>query len=493
MAFLHSTCQFPALVVFIIALVNLNERVRCSPAQFGGTVFVGGWWDLREGIDGDNTPSRCEAALDNARTAGVQRLQFSPTFFWQDTGPIDPPEGFDPLCRGSDLSSYYCYNRFNATNVEHFCYHRIPEDHACDEVDETEIRVFQLLFGQCLQKAADMGFDIEINLRIDDGRSLEGWRNTLLMSPTEKYGNYSYETAFINPMLDLLEQIDYEGDLSFTVLGEMGASMMFYAEEWISIVDRARTRLDASRPATASKVKIGVQQNNAKICGCFEVGYVGNYREFLRALDTEFDPVGAGIDLEALSTLYLVADYLGISAYIPIEDPENMEECEFEGLLRRLDDELKFFNTSISKITESTRLHYSETGVGGGAAQDGKTPASTATEAAKRPYWGIQGPPSSNCDNDPFDMCSCDRVTGACSTENEVRDYRRKFYKEFSNYLLSSNSSCQYSNDIESIFIWSTGSWDVLGIYPPDRDWTDPVVFSTIEEHNRLATADPFG
>jgi hypothetical protein len=389
---------------------------------------------------------------------------------------------------------YYCYNRFNVTSVEHFCVDKSPEDlirHECTEATPESIGVWQGLFGQCLQKAADMGFDLEINLRIDDGRTLEGWRNTILFSPTEVYGNYSYETAFIDPVVDLLTQLSYDGDLSFTVLGEMGASALFYAEDWIGIMERVRQRLDDSRSASAPPVKIGVQLNNNKICGCFNVGFVGSYEEFLKAFEEGFDPVSKGIDVEAFHDLLAAADYLGVSAYVAIEDPENFQACEFESLLTRLDDELKFFNTSIAEITRdgTTTLHFSETGVGGGGNQDGKTPALSAKEAARRPYWGIRGPPSDDCSNDPFRMCECNRATGVCVGENEIREYRRRFYENFSSYLLSNKGNCTYERDVSDVYLWSTGSWDVLGLYQPDRLWTDPVVIDTLVKHNLAASA----
>ena len=55
----------------------------------------------------------------------MKRLQFVPTLFWVDDGPLNPPPGFDPSCkRGVFLEAYYCYNRFNSTRVSRFCYDR---------------------------------------------------------------------------------------------------------------------------------------------------------------------------------------------------------------------------------------------------------------------------------------------------------------------------------------------------------------------------------
>lgn len=378
------------------------------------------------------------------------------------------------------MNTYYCYNRFNATQVKHFCYQRNPDAKACEEVTDEEIERFTIAFGTCVQKAVDMGFDIEVNVRVDDGRALEGWRNTLLFDPTEEYGRWSYETAILNPIADILAGLDsYDKQISLTVFGEMGATMFFYPEAWLGILDRMRERIDSKRP-NAPKVKLGIQQNNSKFCGCYAVGFVGKHAEYMKLLADGFDPVALGADVDNVKQLYKNADYLGISAYIPMTSADDFELCDYEGLLKKTDDELSYFGLSLAEITETTAIHYAETGVGGGAAQDGRTPASTADQAAFYPYWGIQGP--HRCDLDPFKMCECDQVTGACGSDNPVRDYRRNFYQGFSDYL--NQGGCEYSNTIEVVYIWGTGSWDVLGVYNPDRSWMDPVVTDIIRSHN---------
>lgn len=78
-------------------------------APFGASVFLGGFWDLEPEVDGPGTPSRCEQALDNIdQIGGIQKVQFTPTFFWDDVGPLDPPEGFDDSCSGVCVSVCVC-------------------------------------------------------------------------------------------------------------------------------------------------------------------------------------------------------------------------------------------------------------------------------------------------------------------------------------------------------------------------------------------------
>lgn len=69
---------------------------------------------------------------------------------------------------------YYCYNRFNATEVDYWCYKKNQDDHTCSEVTPTQMSDFSSNFGKCIKRAADLGLNIAINARVDDGRSLGG-------------------------------------------------------------------------------------------------------------------------------------------------------------------------------------------------------------------------------------------------------------------------------------------------------------------------------
>jgi predicted alpha-1,6-mannanase (GH76 family) len=51
----------------------------------------------------------------------------------------------------------------------------------------------------------------------------------------------------------------------------------------------------------------------------------------------------------------------------------------------------------------------------------------------------------------------------------------------------------KYKFRIDGVFLWSTGSWDVLAVYPEsttaDGSYFDPVVAEIIEKHNAAAKA----
>ncbi len=62
-------------------------------------------------------------------------------------------------------------------------------------------------YAACFKVAIDLGFnEIAIIPHIDDGRSLGGWRNTLLFDPTVPYGGFSYNEVVLWPLVDAAKQ-----------------------------------------------------------------------------------------------------------------------------------------------------------------------------------------------------------------------------------------------------------------------------------------------
>jgi hypothetical protein len=102
------------------------------------------------------------------------------------------------------------------------------------------------------------------------------------------------------------------------------------------------------------------------------------------------------------------------------------------------------------------QVHYSEYGVGGGTNNDGTQAATTAQAAAETPFFGLGG--AYTCAADPFQMCTPDQPS-------PVRDFRRYFFDQSAAYF--KRGGCSYRG-LAVAYIWGTGSWDVLAIYPGD-------------------------
>lgn len=447
-----------------------------ASGQFGASVFLGGPWDWEPQGGG---PSRCLQMVDTAAAsnAEIARVQFIPTLYWWDTGPAEAGR-VDASCSGTGLSDYYCYNRFNATTVAHWCAVRADGD--CPEISAAQAASLRANVEECMRYASSKVLELAVNARVDDGRALGGWRNTLNFSPTQTYGAFSYESAVLNPLADALAAAAAPGaPVEFTLQGEMGATLFFHPREWIEVVGRVRDRIAAARQAGGNPgpVAVGLGINNSKACGCEYIGIVdGN--QYLGNLSATFD-AGRYPDLPGVKAAYEAADFLSVSAYVPMPTP-TPEPCLFEGLLQRMDVELGLYGISLKGLeAEGVVLRWGEFGVGGGTSNNGDAPARTAAEAAYTPFFGIQGPYT--CGKDPFDLCHPDKA-------NEVRDYRRAYYTAAAEYL--GGGGCEYTPP-GSAYVWGTGSFDALAIYPGDRSaegsWEDPVVTGVIGCRNAAA------
>lgn len=81
-------------------------------------------------------------------------------------------------------------------------------------------------------------------------------------------------------------------------------------------------------------------------------------------------------------------------------------------------------------------------GIGGGTDQDGGIKATTADEAARLPFFGIQTYPYKKA-SDPF-------------TTPAVAGYRDYYYAQVANYLQGEcNSTKPYAEQTDEVFIWN--------------------------------------
>ena len=165
--------------------------------------------------------------------------------------------------------------------------------------------------------------------------------------------------------------------------------------------------------------------------------------EFLRFLKSNFDPNQYPQGLPAIKRAFEAADFVAISAYVPTSGP-GFDVCELEGLMARLDEELAYYGFTLAALAaRGAGVRFAEFGVGGGAAQDGATPALSAAEAAYTPFFGLSGPRT--CASDPFGMCDP-------SAANGPREYRREYFQKASEYL--ARGGCAYRAAVEAVYLW---------------------------------------
>lgn len=103
----------------------------------------------------------------------------------------------------------------------------------------------------------------------------------------------------------------------------MGATVFFYPEEWKKVIQDTRSDIDEVRAAkgTEGPTLIGLGINNLKLCGCIGVGIIdGN--EYLDFLSTSFSDDIYPQGTEAIRSTLKEADFVSISAYVPMPNPE---------------------------------------------------------------------------------------------------------------------------------------------------------------------------
>eukprot|EP00887_Chlorella_sp_A99_P008196 scaffold12.g8196.t1 len=310
---------------------------------------------------------RAGSAHRAAQMGGTKRLQFVPTLFWQDTGPRDPPPGFDPTCKNNDFLNGWVVNRW--------CFDR----NDCHPATQAEADRFRDALATCMRTAVDHGFDLAVNMHVDDATNggLGGWRNTLEFDPTTPYSGMRRVRRHAFSACGAGSTQVY-----LIMQGEMGATIFFSSAAWLRVAGETRARVAPPDPA---HLHIGLGINNAKLCGCILVGIV-DHREYLAKFPAAFEQVKSEFDVSAIQQLFKGVDFIGISAYIPMPVPQ-FQVCELEGLMTDLDTEFSFYGLTLKELSaQGKELHWIEFGVGGGTSPTGDKKATTA-EASTGHGW----------------------------------------------------------------------------------------------------------
>jgi hypothetical protein len=132
-------------------------------------------------------------------------------------------------------------------------------------------------------------------------------------------------------------------------------------------------------------------------------------------------------------------------------------------------------------------LHYSEFGLGGGLTAEGTTPATTAMEAARKPFFGVY-PKQYTETLDPWrtpevssfpwpQVTSCvllwltHQAYDAVPACVQVRQFMISFWQKAISWLAQGGGPTYH---ITKCFQWTLGSYDVLAIYPESTNILDP-------------------
>ncbi|WIA29300.1 hypothetical protein OEZ86_011805 [Tetradesmus obliquus] len=468
----------PLLV--LLAALMLGQHVQAAPANIqdsfltgfkGPFPTLGGYagteisstvpllyqndWDVNYlGKAADDWSSKCIDMVYKANEFQAKVVNFMVTMYWVDAN-------------------------YDGT-VDNYC-HKIRWGEGCPKVNKLAIDRFRFGLQWCLAKAVELGLDIAITPHLDDGLEMGGWRNALVFDPLVKYGNFSYYDVMLRPIAQALNAvITPDTQVMLAMQGEMSATVVRYPRSWTSLVSRLKNDIVTLRDDADQlmpNLKVGVSTNFNKLCACVLMDLV-DPTQYLTLLPEAMKAVNSQFNKTAIVELYNTVDLIGISSYAALKPAFKLDDLE--DAIWQFDEELKQFGPNLKDLihNQGKALILSEYGVGGGVHQNGSVPAKTAAEAAQFPFFGIWGSYSPAID--PWN------TTAPEDKHIEVRDWRRRFYKETSRWLMDGGGS-RYR--VDGLYLWSLASWDVQAIHyassSSEGSYRDPIIAATITQHNK--------
>ncbi len=284
-----------------------------------------------------------------------------------------------------------------------------------------------LTFKQKVKKCLELIPDetkLAITLHINDSRSTGYWRNFIIFDPLDKKQGYSYFDFLIKPVVDVLSELKKK-NINISLQGEMGATIFAYPESYLAIIKR----LKRDQPLW----QFGISLNFNEINGGIRLSKYKKMQELLNSLD-----------------------FFGFSAYQPFAPNSIYYHFNNSGA-----NFLKQLQAHRVVLPKTTPLHFREVGIGGGNwKNDGWSPATNPYEASANPYAGLYEPK-----NNPWN-------------DSTMKKFRYKYHKELIRFLKS--SELRTINPVTEAFLWNTGSWDPLNLYPGSEPFKDLSIIDEI-------------
>ncbi len=284
----------------------------------------------------------------------------------------------------------------------------------CEYISENLInRIFSKL-ETCVSQVPK-SIHTQFSFHLNDRNSSKVWRNYLLVDPIAKYNGWSYQDILITPLIQLVSNLNRSSNSSISMQGEMGASVFKYPLSWLSI--------SRSIKKSFKDIEVGVSLNFNKLNGNVE-----SYSK------------------KNIEWLISEIDFLGFSAYGSL--PPYIFPRQFNKYVMNFRSQLRKLNIDIKIIK---KLQFSEIGLGGGNwINDGKTMGTKRVTVAGAPYAGIYTYDS------PINPWN----------QKKIRHLRKQYYKSLAKFLRKSKL-------ISRAFSWSTGSWDIHGVYNQNLKYQD--------------------
>jgi hypothetical protein len=241
----------------------------------------------------------------------------------------------------------------------------------------------------------------------------------------------------LETLIDSLEPTAHdETHIELALSGEMGTSLFRYPASYRQIMRRVRdqTRL--------KHLKLGISLNHGGIAG-------------------ENNPTGAeNLKLSEegraqMQSLIDECDFIGMSFYRPVRLPPSVDD-----FVRGIDHFMGEFQSHGLSVPNTTPMHFSEVGIGGGHNQ---APTADSALAVQTPWAGTANPRDNPWRHPP------------------MQHLRRQYHAALLEFLATQPARWHVS----AAFLWSMGSWDPQNIQ--HRDFADAEIIDAIGRHNAFA------
>uniref|UniRef100_A0A383VZ49 GH18 domain-containing protein n=1 Tax=Tetradesmus obliquus TaxID=3088 RepID=A0A383VZ49_TETOB len=428
------------------AAVSQGTEIR-QGTEISPTVMIYGFPDM----ESDTGPRPCQKAISNSKGLNAKRINFMITVYG--------------VHKGRYFDRFYYKDRKSVM---------LP-------VEASQTARYRQGLEKCFKAALDAGFTgIHILAHVDvfdqslSSRTL--WRNVVLFSPTapaadSSSGSYSYTDALLQPAAEALNNvINRETTVEFTLAGEQGLSVWSYPRDYTQAMQRMRSILSRGG-LDPSRHTFGVSFNYDKVCGCVEpeerdpIRYNNTYMErYKRAAPW----IKKNIDVEGVKQLLDASDFIGLSSYAPL--PANLTQASMEVSIETAAFEMQPFGIDLKSylFAKGKPLVYSEQGIGG--CTDNKRLPPSLDYIRVHPFSGCGGSYSSQLD--PWKV-------------PEYQAYRRKLYQLLADWAAVGGGP-QYR--VDGIYVWNSGSWDVMGVNPSsttrEGTYADSVIKGYVQQLN---------
>eukprot|EP00882_Tetradesmus_deserticola_P017054 GHRQ01018246.1.p1 GENE.GHRQ01018246.1~~GHRQ01018246.1.p1 ORF type:complete len:302 (+),score=102.60 GHRQ01018246.1:187-1092(+) len=120
----------------------------------------------------------------------------------------------------------------------------------------------------CMKRAVDNNMYIVTHIHLDDGYDKGTWRNGVIFNPNQKYGALTFWEAVGKPTALAIKDANYKKrDVYYAMQAEMGATLFYHPAAWSSVMSMVKSVI-AQGGTPRNRVKVGVNINWEKICGC---------------------------------------------------------------------------------------------------------------------------------------------------------------------------------------------------------------------------------